>query len=49
MANIILSPEAETDLSQIGDYLYRQTGSAKTALNTIRGIQTRLNELKRFH
>ncbi|MCL2364169.1 MAG: type II toxin-antitoxin system RelE/ParE family toxin [Defluviitaleaceae bacterium] len=48
MANIILSPQAETDLLQIGNYITRQVGSPKNALNIIRNIKTRLNELKHF-
>jgi len=48
MANVILSPEAEKDLLRIGGYIARQSGRPKTALNTIRKIKTRIDELKDF-
>ena len=43
-----MSPEAENDLERIGDYIARQSGSFKTALNTIRKIKDRINDLKKF-
>ena len=48
MANIVMSPEAERDLEQVGDYIARQSGSQKTALNTIRKIKARIYELENF-
>lgn len=48
MANVILSPEAEKDLVKIGDYIARQSGRPKTALNTIHKIKARIDELKDF-
>ena len=48
MANIFLSPKAEMDLEQIGDYIARQSGNFKTALNTITKIKNRIDELEVF-
>ena len=48
MANIVMSPEAEGDLMRIGDYIARQQKSPRTALNIVRKIKTRINELKEF-
>jgi len=48
MAKVYLSPEAETDLERIGDYIARRKGSPRTALNTIRKIKARIDELKDF-
>jgi plasmid stabilization system protein ParE len=43
-----MSPEAEADLVKIGDYIARRRGSPKTALNTIRKIKARIDELEDF-
>ena len=48
MANIVISPEAEKDLERIGDYITRQSGSLKTALNSIRKIKARICKLEDF-
>jgi plasmid stabilization system protein ParE len=48
MADVFLSPEAEMDLERIGDYIARQSGSPKTAFNTIKKIKTRMVELEAF-
>jgi len=48
MANVVISPKAEKDLEQIGDYIARQSKSLKIALNTIQKIKTRINDLKNF-
>lgn len=48
MTNVVLSPEAESDLVRIGDYIASQSGSSKTALSTIRKIKDRIDELKQF-
>jgi len=48
MANIFMSVEAERDLEQIGDYIAKQFKSPKTALNTMRKIKMRINELEDF-
>jgi len=48
MANVILSPKAEMDLEQIGDYISQQSGSNKTALSIIRKIKSRIDELESF-
>jgi len=48
MANVYLSPDAETDLERIGDYIARRKGSPRNALNTLRKIKTRIDELKDF-
>jgi len=48
MANVVMSPEAERDLEQIGDYIVRQSGRPKTALNIIRKIKARVYELEDF-
>jgi len=43
-----MSPESERDLMRLGDYITQQFKSHKTALNTIRKIKARINELERF-
>ena len=48
MANVVISPEAERDLVRIGDYIARQSGSARTALNAIKKIKARIDELENF-
>ena len=48
MANIVISPESERDLERIGDYIARQSGTPKIALNIIRKIKTRIYELENF-
>ena len=48
MDNVVMSPEAESDLERIGDYIARQSGSPKTALSIILKIRTRIDELKEF-
>jgi len=48
MTNVVLSLEAEIDLVRIGDYIARQSGGSKAALNTLRKIKTRIDELKGF-
>ena len=48
MANIVMSPEAEKDLERVGDYIARQSGSVKIAINTIRKIRARIYELEDF-
>jgi len=48
MADIVMSEEAENDLVQIGDYIAKQFKSPKTALNIIKKIKDRIDELKNF-
>jgi len=48
MANVIISPEAEKDLKRIGDYIACESGSPKIALNIIRKMKTRIDELSEF-
>jgi len=48
MANVVMSPESERDLERIGDYIVIQLKSPKTALNTIREIKARINQLEEF-
>ena len=48
MANIFMSEEAIQDLEQIGDYIAHQFKNHKSALNTIRKIQERINQLEDF-
>jgi len=48
MASIFMSEEAIRDLEQIGDYIAHQLKSPKSAFNTIRKIQERINQLEDF-
>ena len=48
MVNVVMSPEAESDLERISDYIARKSGNSKTALNVIRKIKKRIDELNEF-
>ena len=48
MAKVVMSPESEKDLVTIGDYIARHFKSPKSALDIIRKIKSRIDELKNF-
>jgi addiction module RelE/StbE family toxin len=48
VAKIIYSPEALRDLEKIGDYIAEQLKNPIAALNTVNGIQYRIDKLADF-